>query len=117
MGAETGRAHAIQHTASLAGRSAGARDFEAGRLELLNDNMDVGAPVLAGKYKGVDQAYDKLLGKLSGHHFDGISPELRGNLVDYYKDRKAPRSRPNNKENTVWMKQIEQLDQLPAATP
>jgi hypothetical protein len=92
----------------------------AGWLELLNDNMDVGAPVPAGKYKGADQAYDKLLGKLSDHHFEGISPELHGNLVDYYKDRKAPPPGPNKKENTDWMKQIEQLNQLPtqvAATP
>ncbi len=92
----------------------------AGGMELPNDNFDVGAPTPAGVYKGTDLAYDKLLGKLADHHFEGISPELRANVLDYYKDRKAPESPPSKKEDTDWMKQIQQLGQLPtevATTP
>ncbi len=92
----------------------------AGRLDIPNNNIDVGVPTPAGKYLGADEAYDKLLGKLADRHFEGISPELRANVLDYYKDRKAPTSPPSKKESTDWMKQIEQLNQLPAegaATP
>jgi hypothetical protein len=87
-------------------------DSSAGRLALPNDNMDIGAPAAAGKYKGEDEAYDKLLSKLSGHHFDRVSPDLRANVLAYYKDRKPPESPPTKKESSDWMKQIEQLDQL-----
>jgi hypothetical protein len=61
-----------------------------------------------------------LLGKLAARHFDGISADLRSNLLDYYKDRKAPASPPSKKEGSDWMKQVKQLDQLQtdvAATP
>ena len=40
-----------------------------------------------------------------------MSPGLRGNLLDCYKDRK-PASPPTKKEIADWMKQVEQLNQL-----
>ena len=86
----------------------------AGHLEIPNDNMDTGAPTAAGVYKGADQAYDKLLGKLADHNFEGISPDLRANVLVYYKDRKAAAPGPSKKGSTDWMKQVEQLNQLPA---
>ena len=64
----------------------------SGRLEVPNENFDVGAPTAAGVYKGADEAYDKLLGKLADRHFEGVSADLRTNVLDYYKDRKAPAS-------------------------
>jgi hypothetical protein len=81
-------------------------------MELPNQNFDLGMPTVAGEYKGADLAYDKLLGKLAERHFDGISAKLRSNLLDYYKDRKAPASPPSKKESSDWMKQVKQLDQL-----
>jgi hypothetical protein len=89
-------------------------------IELPNENFDLGAPTVAGQYKGADLAYDKLLGKLAARQFDGISVDLRGNLLDYYKGRQPPASPPSKKENSDWIKQVEQLDQLRthvAATP
>ena len=65
--------------------------MDAGRLELPNENFDLGEPTVAGKYLGADQAYDQLVGKLADRKFAGVSPELRGNVLDYYKDRKAAR--------------------------
>jgi hypothetical protein len=82
------------------------------RLELANENFDVGAPTPAGKYLGTDQAYDKLLGKLADHKFAGISAELRGNILDYYKDRKPPTSPPTKKASAEWAKLMEQVAQL-----
>jgi hypothetical protein len=82
--------------------------------------MDTGAPTAAGVYKGADQAYDKLLGKLADRGFEGISPDLRANVLEYYKNRKTPASPPSKKESTDWMKQLDQLNQLPtevASTP
>ncbi len=91
-------------------------NVSAGRLELANENFDVGEPVAAGKYLGADQAYDQLLGKLADRKFAGVSPELRANVLDYYKDRKPPVSPPNKKANAEWTKLMGQLDQLEAAS-
>jgi len=89
-------------------------------MELPNQNFDLGMPTVASEYKGADLAYDKLLGKLADRQFDGISADLRSNLLDYYKERKAPPSPPSKKESSDWVKQVKQLDQLRsdvAATP
>ncbi len=87
-------------------------EVNSGRLELANDNFDTGEPVAAGKYLGADQAYDQLLGKLADRKFAGVSPELRGNMLDYYKDRKAPATK---KDGAAWAKVLVQLDGLQAA--
>ena len=85
---------------------------DAGQMELRNDNFDVGEPTPAGKYAGADRAYDKLLGKLADHKFAGVSPELRSNVLDYYKDRKAPVSPPTKKASAEWTKLTDQIEQL-----
>ncbi len=92
-------------------------NVDAGRLELRNQNFDVGEPTLAGTYAGMDQAYDKLLGKLADHKFNGVSPELRANMLNYYKDRKPPASPATEKAGAEWaklMERLEQLEQVPA---
>ena len=94
-------------------------NVDAGRLELLNENFDLGTPAVAGQYLGTDLAYDKLLGKLADHKFVGISAELRGNILDYYKNRKPPVSPSTKKVSAEWAKvleQREQLEQLPVET-
>jgi hypothetical protein len=88
-------------------------DVNAGRLVLANDNFDTGEPVAAGKYPGADQAFDHLLGKLADRKFAGVSPELRGNVLEYYKNRQAP---ANKKDGDAWAKVRVQLDGLQAAS-
>jgi hypothetical protein len=93
--------------------------MDAGRLELVNDNFDVGAATAADQYLGADLAYDKLLGKLADHKFVGVSAELRVNILDYYKDRKPPASPSTKKAGDEWAKLLEQrmqLEQFPIAT-
>jgi hypothetical protein len=57
-------------------RSCCPLSFRPGRLELRNENF-------AGNYPRTDGAYDKPSGKLAERKFNGISPELRSNLLDY----------------------------------
>ncbi len=93
-------------------------NVDAGRLEIVvNENIDVGAPTPAGQYVGTDLAYDKLLGKLADHKFVGISAELRGDILDYYKDRKPPVSPPTKKASATWAKLLEQRAQLKQLQP
>ena len=89
-------------------------NVSAGRLELANENFDIGEPVAAGQYLGADQAYDQLLGKLADRKFAGISPDLRGNILAYYQDRKAPPAPPAKKAAADWAKLQGQLAGLQA---
>jgi hypothetical protein len=90
-------------------------DVDAGQLKLRNENFDVGEPTPAGTYAGTDEAYDKLLGKLADQKFNGMSPELRANLLGYYKDRKPPASPAAKKAGAGWTTVTEQLEQLEQA--
>jgi len=95
----------------------------AGNLDLPNENFDLGRPVEADQYKGADLAYDKLLDKLAQHKFADISPELRSNILDYYKDRKPPAATATKKSDSAWAKvgeeraQLERLQAETASTP
>jgi hypothetical protein len=91
---------------------AGGSDFE-----LVNQNFDIGKPTVAGEYLGADLAYDKLLNKLAGHKFVGVSADLRGNILDYYKDRKPPVSPPTKKASAEWAKVLEERAQLEQLQP
>jgi hypothetical protein len=87
-------------------------NVDAGRMELVNENFDIGTPTVAGQYLGADLAYDKLLEKLAEHKFVGVSAELRSNILDYYKDRKPPVSPTTEKAGAAWAKVLEQRAQL-----
>ena len=92
-------------------------NVNTGSLVLLNENFDIGAPTLAGQYEGTDLAYDKLLDKLADSKFAGVSADLRGNILDYYKDRKPPVSPPTKKASKKWAKLQEEIAQLEQFQP
>ena len=92
-------------------------NVDAGNFALPNENIDVGTPTLASQYVGADLAYDKLLGKLADHKFVGVSADLRGNILDYYKDRKPPVSPPTKKAGAEWAKLLEECSQLEQIQP
>jgi len=90
---------------------------DAGDLDLPNENFDLGTPVLASQYLGADLAYDKLLDKLAGRKFAGIAPDLRSNILDYYKDRKPPAFPATKKSGAEWAKLLEERAQLEQFQP
>jgi hypothetical protein len=46
--------------------------------------------VSPGEYLLTDRTYDKLLAKLAEKKFDGVTPELRENIVTFYDQMKTP---------------------------
>jgi hypothetical protein len=84
----------------------------AGSIDLPDENFDLGTPTLLGQYPGTDLAYDKLLDKLAGRKFAGISADLRSNILDYYKDRKAPAYPAAKKAGAEWAKLLEERAEL-----
>jgi len=88
-------------------------NVDAGQPELPNENFDSGEPTVAGKYKGADEAYAKLVGKLAEKQFAGMSPDLRQNILAYYKDPSIPAS-STEQEKAELTKLRGRLDQLKA---
>jgi len=87
----------------------------AGGAELPDENLDAGGATIAGKYKGTDEAYAKLLGKLADRQFAGMQPDLRQNILAYYKDvNPSIPTRSTKKEKTQFTKLLDQLDRLKA---
>ncbi len=81
---------------------------------LANENFDAGGATVAGKYRGTDEAYAELLGKLADHKFEGVQTDLRDNIIAYYRNASvAPNATP--KEQAAWARQMEQLKALATA--
>jgi hypothetical protein len=87
----------------------------AGTLVLPNCDFDTGKPTKAAEYSLTDDAYAKLLGQLDDRKFDGISPELRANILDFYSDLNAQID--TKRENDDWNKVLAELERLKSATP
>jgi hypothetical protein len=59
-------------------------------FRLANRDLDTGQPVSPGEYMLTDRTYDKLLVKLAAKKFDGVTPELRENMLSFYAAMKTP---------------------------
>jgi len=89
--------------------------IEAGHLELPNENIDIGEPPRPGKYKGADEAYAKLVGKLAEKQFAGIPQDLRENILAYYQDPTSSiPAKPTEKERAESVKLLDNLERLKA---
>jgi hypothetical protein len=58
--------------------------LRAGRLNLLNTDLDTGQPTARGEYPLADETYDELLDKLADRKFAGVPASLSTNLASYY---------------------------------
>jgi hypothetical protein len=59
-------------------------------FRLANRDLDTGERVSPGEYMLTDRTYDKLLRKLAEKKFDGVTPELRDNILGFYAAMKTP---------------------------
>jgi hypothetical protein len=85
---------------------------DAGRLNLPNYNLDVGAPTKVGQYKLTDFAYAELLRRLKGHYTD-MPEELRSDIVAFYQDLDVSiATNANGANGSDWTEVLTDLDQL-----
>jgi hypothetical protein len=84
-----------------------ARD---GRLELPNNNFDVGENTGPGKYRLNDEAHAKLLDKLAEKNFAGATPEVKAELLHFFAEPDAPYA--TKRKAKAWAKAQTQLQQL-----
>ncbi|MGB9234864.1 MAG: zinc dependent phospholipase C family protein [Terriglobales bacterium] len=82
---------------------------------LPNYDLDSGQPTKAAEYSLADDSYAKLLGQLSSRKFDGTTPELRDNILQFYSDLSAPIE--TKKDQVRWQGVLTALDQLKSVVP
>jgi hypothetical protein len=83
----------------------------AGRLDLPNDNLDVGSVTAAGKYTLMDAAYSQLLHKLQGHYTE-IPQQLRTDILAFYSGPGLANSTKTDAGDSARV--VKELDQLRA---
>jgi hypothetical protein len=84
----------------------------AGRLDLKNNNLDLGRPAPPGEYEITDAAYAKLLDKLAQNRFEKVTPDLRADIIAFYGDFNAAIG--TKKKQKSWRKTIDALAALKA---
>ena len=80
------------------------------RLDLPNENFDVGESTGPGKYRLNDEAHAKLLDKLSEKSFLGVTPALRAELLQFFGDPGAAYATKRNAK--AWAKVQAEIEQL-----
>jgi hypothetical protein len=70
------------------------QDARDGRVMLANTNFDTGRASAWGEYSLADKTYRQFLDRLDRHHFAGVSPDLRSDLLRFFSSRPAG-ARPN----------------------
>ena len=65
-------------------------EARTGKLRVQNRDLDTGARVAPGEYLLTDKTYDELLRKLASHKFEGVTPELKANIIAFYAAMKGP---------------------------
>ena len=85
-------------------------------LALGNPNLDLGRPGRAGDYRLADEAYSRLLDKLSRRGFAGVGPELRRDILAFYADPAAD-IETRRKDPARWRRNRRDLERLKALSP
>jgi hypothetical protein len=80
------------------------------KLDLPNDNIDVGEQTARGAYRLNDAAYAQLLEKLVQEQFVNASPPLRADLLQFFETRPdSPKSKLNEKGRIRLQEDVEKL--------
>jgi hypothetical protein len=84
-----------------------------GRLDLPNNNFDVGESTGPGKYRLNDEAHAELLDKLAENKFASATSEVKAELLRFFAEPDAPYATKRNAK--AWAKVQTQLQQLKSA--
>ena len=71
------------------------------QLRLPNLDFDTGRPSKAGEYRLADESYAGLLHRLTTHHFEGVTPSLRANILAFYSSLSAPAGDERDRKDRV----------------
>ncbi len=89
------------------------KELREGRLDLPNNNFDVGENTGPGKYRLNDEAHAQLLDKLAENKFASATAEVKTELLHFFAEPDAPYATKHNAK--AWTKVQSQLQQLKTA--
>jgi hypothetical protein len=87
----------------------------AGQPDLSNNNFDTGEITGPGKYQLTDETQAKLLDELAKQKFNGASPEMRAELLEFFGHPDAPYAMKRKPKD--WAKVQADLEELKNAAP
>ena len=91
----------------------------ADSLRLTNCDLDDGKVTVPGEYSLADDTYAKLLERLTDQKFEGITPQLRANIVSFYSEPSTgidtKKSEAERKKLDADVDQLKSLSLTPAA--
>jgi hypothetical protein len=87
--------------------------LNANKLQLEDRDLDTGKPTHSGEYKSANGTYAHLLHKLAGQEFRDLSPELRANIIEFYRDTTMRAGA--KKDSVAWKATLSDLQALRAA--
>ena len=90
-------------------------EVDAGQPHIPNDNFDTGSVTGPGKYWLNDVTQAQLLDALAKQNFNGASPELRAELLEFFADPNAPYAIKSKKKE--WARVQAEIAQLRQETP
>ena len=90
-------------------------EVHARTLVLPNRDLDDGITTKAAEYTLADETYANLLARLSSQKFDGTSPQLRDNILEFYSDLSLPIE--TQKDPARWQAVLTNLGELKATSP
>ncbi len=80
-----------------------------GKLNLSNIDFDTGSDTAPGEYDMADAAYNSLLLQLHKNKFKGVDKDAKMNIIDFYKNSKAPTTKKGKRK---WIKVLTALEEL-----
>ena len=89
------------------------KEVREDRLNLPNQNFDVGESTGPGKYRLNDEAHAELLDKLAETKFAGATAEVKAEILHFFAEPDAPYATKRNAK--AWAKVQSQLQQLNSA--
>ena len=87
------------------------KEVRANDLQLANTDFDTGKMTYAGEYALTDKAYARLLDQLTHDHLQQVTPELRQNILSFYRNPEAVTTKKNPQ---AWEKTQAELNTLKA---
>lgn len=89
-------------------------DRAGAKLDLVNNNIDVGAVTGSGQYPLADVTYANLVDRLAKKKFSDVNAALRENILNFYKDPNARNDVKGKKKR--WAKLQDEVEQLRTAS-
>ena len=92
-------------------------DLGNGRLQVPNDNFDLGEVTERGQYKLADKTCAELLDRLAKQHMVGVDQELKTQLLAFYAEKdNSGAAKKHDKSAARIQQEIKELQESPAVS-